>query len=232
MSAHFVNLLDELQRRSLRMANAVRAMVEETCDALARGDAALARRIVDRDSEIDQEEVAVEAEALRLMTLFQPMGRDMRLLCTIIKANTDLERVADCAVNVAQRTYHLPTEAAIEAGADLAPLIAAVQAMLGDAVRAYAMGEPRIALRIREQDDAVDAFYGQFMQKLVADPASSPEAMAIRLDVLSIAKNLERIADHATNIAEDVVYLVTGEIVRHGRRSPERNGTGPPEQPA
>lgn len=226
MSVHFVNLLEELQRRSLRMANAVANVISEACDAVMHADEKLARHIIERDNDIDQEEVVIESEALRLMTLFQPMGKDMRQLCTIIKVNTDLERIADCAVNIAERTYHLPPAVAEEAGRELKPVISRVQSMLANVVQAYALGDTDLAAQVRSEDDTVDALYGQYLRKMVAVGPATTESMAARLDILSIAKNLERIADHATNIAEDVIYLMTGKIIRHSKIEPTETESG------
>lgn len=215
MATHFVNLLDELMRRSLRMAAAVEDMLLEACEATTYADHALARRIIDRDTEIDAEEVAIEAEAMRLMTLFQPMGSDMRRLCAILKVNNDLERIADCAVNIAERVAHLQPDTLVEARNDLKEIYPVVRRMLHGAIHAYATLDGQAAEKVRIEDEVIDAFYGNFIRKLVTEAAKSPEAMASHLDILSIAKNLERTADHTVNVAEDVIFLVTGEIVRH-----------------
>jgi len=197
------------------MASAVEDMLQEACEAVTRVDQTLARRIIRRDEDIDREEVEVETEALRLMTLFQPMGSDMRQLCTILKVNNDLERIADCAVNMAERACHLGAEAMGQAHEDLKQIDPVVRRMLHDAIQAYATADQQIAQMVRSEDDLIDAFYEQLIKKIVEGAARSPDAMATQLDILSIAKNLERIADHATNIAEDVIYLATGQIVRH-----------------
>ncbi len=221
MSAHFVNMLDQLRRRSLRMASAVEDMLEEACDAFLQADHALAQRVIARDGDIDAEEVAVEVEVIHLMTLFQPMASDMRLLCTILKTNSDFERIADCAVNIAERARHLEWGPGAGPHEDLKRIFPIVRRLLRNTVQAYATGDADSAKRILGEDDAVDAFYMQFIQRLVVEAARSPDRMAAHLDILSVAKNLERIADHATNIAEDVVYLVTGEIVRHSKTADE-----------
>ena len=200
------------------MASAVEDMVWEACDAVTRVDHVLAQRTVRRDEEIDQEEVAIEAEVLRLMTLFQPMGSDMRRLCAILKANGDLERIADCAVNIAERAYHLDPDRTDDLRGDLKHMYPIVRQMLHDAVHAYATGNTDVAKKVRSQDEIMDALYGQFIRKMVSEAAgtTSQDIMAARLDVLSVAKNLERIADHTSNISEDVIYLATGQIIRHG----------------
>lgn len=215
MTAHFVNLLDDVRRRSLRMASAVEDMVQEACEAAAQCDATLAHRVISRDAEIDTEEVAVESEVIRLMALFQPTGGDIRLLCSVLKINNDLERIADCAVNIAERVRHI--EPAQMAGNDgeLRQLIPVVLDILRNAVNAYSVSNPEAARQVLTQDDSIDAIYGQFIRKIVARAAATPDHMAAFLDILSIGKNLERIADHATNIGEDVIFLATGKIVRH-----------------
>ena len=218
MTAHFVQLLDELQRRSLRMASLVEDVLQEACEAVFDADERLARRVIGRDQEVDAEEVKIEAETVRLMALYQPVGSDLRLLCTILKTNNDLERVADCAVNIAERAEHLDHHAVSNQIEAVHRMAAIVQRMLRAAIQAYGVQDADSGQRIFSEDDAVDALYGQIIRGVVVDAAEHPETMAAFLDVLSIAKNLERIADHATNIAEDVVYLSTGEIVRHRQR--------------
>lgn len=218
MTAHFVDLLDVLRRRSLRMAQLVEEIVREACEAVFQADVEKAKRVVQRDNEVDAEEVEVESEVIRLLALYQPVGSDLRLLCTVLKVNNDLERIADCAVNVAERARHVDARTLAGPFEDLRQMGPIVERMLRGAVRAYGSQVVDDARRILLEEDAVDALYGQIIRRLVADASISPAKFASFLDVLSVAKNLERIADHATNIAEDVVFLCTGEIVRHRMR--------------
>ena len=217
MTAHFVNLLDALQRRSLRMASLVEDVLQEACEAVFEHDESLASRVVKRDEDVDTEEVAVEAEVIRLLALYQPVGSDLRLLCTVLKVNNDLERIADCAVNVAERARHLDIREMGGGHDDIRKMAPLVRRMLRHAVQAYTSQLPEDAEKVFVDEEAVDALYGQIIRGIVADASRAPDDMASFLDVLSIAKNFERIADHATNIAEDVVYLSTGKIVRHRR---------------
>ena len=218
MTAHFFQLLEDLHRRSLRMAGLVEDIVQEACESALDADQKLARRVINRDNEVDAEEVQIEIEAVRLMALYQPVGADLRLLCTILKVNNDLERIADCAVNVAERAEHLDRSTVAAHGKLLREMGMLVRRMLRGAVQAYSAQDAEAGRRVFLEDDAVDALYGQVIQSVVSDASREPDLMAAYLDVLSIAKNLERIADHATNIAEDVVFLSTGEIVRHQER--------------
>lgn len=197
------------------MASLVEDMLEESCEAMLAADRMLAQRVVERDNDVDIEEVAVEAEVIRLLALYQPVGFDLRLLCTVLKVNNDLERIADCTVNVAERTRHLDARMLTGEYKDLEQMGPIVRNMLRNAVKAFSSASVDDAQKVFLEEDAVDALYGQIIRRVVADASGSPGLVAALLDALSVAKNLERIADHATNIAEDVVYLCTGTIVRH-----------------
>jgi phosphate transport system protein len=218
MTAHFVDLLDDLRRRSLRMASLVEDMLAETCEALLDADTGLARRVIERDGDVDTEEVAVEADVIRLLALYQPVGFDLRLLCTVLKVNNDLERIADCAVNVAERARHLDARTLTGVYKDLDQMGPIVKNMLRNAVKAFGAASVDDAQKVLIEEDAVDALYGQIIRRVVADASGSPDQVAAFLDALSVAKNFERIADHTTNIDEDVLYLCTGNIVRHRLR--------------
>jgi phosphate transport system protein len=218
MTAHFVDLLDGLRHRSLRMAGLVEEVVREACESVFQADVEKAKRVVQRDNDVDREEVEVESEVIRLLALYQPVGSDLRLLCTVLKVNNDLERIADCAVNVAERARHVDARTLAGPYEDLRQMGPIVVHMLHSAVKAYGSQVVDDAQRVLLEEDAVDALYGQIIRRLVAEASVSPAKIASFLDVLSVAKNLERIADHATNIAEDVVFVCTGEIVRHRMR--------------
>lgn len=215
MTAHFFQLLDNLQRRSLRMASLVEDIVQEACEAALDANDRLARRVIKRDDEVDTEEVEIEVETVRLMALYQPVGSDLRLLCTILKVNNDLERIADCAVNIAERTEHLDRNSVNEHSETIRQMAKLCKHMLRCAIQAYSTQDAKGGRQVLSEDDTVDALYGQLIRNVVANAPKQHGTISAYLDILSIAKNLERLADHATNIAEDVVYLVTGEIVRH-----------------
>jgi phosphate transport system protein len=217
MTAHFVNLLDDLRRRSLRMAAQVEDMLQECDEFVFRADEVLARRVAARDEEIDAEEVGVETEVIRLLALYQPVGRDLRLLAAILKVNSDLERVADCTVNIAERARHLEVQELANETEELKQLFPLVRRALRNAVQAYSAEDADVARRVIHDDGAIDATYGQIVRRVVAAAPRDSRHMAGLFDLLSIAKNLERVADHATNIAEDVIFLATGTIVRHSR---------------
>jgi phosphate transport system protein len=211
-------LLEELRRQSLRMAAQVEDVVQEAGEAVFAADERLALRVISRDEEIDAAEVEVEVEVIRLLALYQPVGVDLRLLCTILKINNDLERVADCAVNLAERARHGELQAVARECAQLKQLEPAVRQALRNAVQAYSQDDADIARAVMADDHAIDALYGEIVRHVVANVHEKPDRMPAYLDLLSVAKNLERIADHAVNIAEDVVFLSTGRIIRHQPR--------------
>ncbi len=215
MSMHFVRLLDELLRRSLRMASQVEDILQEACESVFEQDVTLAQRVQARDSEVDREEVEVEKEVVRLMALYQPVGVDLRMLCTVLKVNNDLERIADCAVNIAERASHLEVQPLADGNEELRRMVTSVRDVLRQAVQAYSTEDAELATRVMKQDATVDELYGIIVGDIVALERQAPTESAAHLDLLSVAKNLERIADHATNIAEDVIFLSTGDIVRH-----------------
>ncbi len=197
------------------MASHVEDIVQEAVEAVFTADEQLARRVMSRDREVDAEEVEVEAEVIRLMALYQPVGVDLRLLCTVLKVNSDLERVSDCAVNIAERAKHLEIQPLAARNAMLQQMCPIVRRLLRNSIHAYSMEDSQSAQRLREQDAEVDECYANIVRQIVRDAAADSDQMAGYLDVLSVAKNLERIADHATNIAEEVIYLATGRIIRH-----------------
>jgi phosphate transport system protein len=222
MTIHFVNQLDELLLRSVRMGSLVEDMVQEAGEAVFEPGDRLARRVISRDLVVDDEEVKVESEVIRLMALYQPVGPDLRLLCTILKVNNDLERAADSAVNIAERACHLDAAKDLPGAETIRQMDSLVRRMLRNVLQAYSAQDGDAAKNIFTEEEMVDALYAQTVKTIVAEGADSSHEMASLLDMLSVAKNLERIGDFATNIAEDVVFLSTGDIVRH-QSSPEKS---------
>lgn len=213
------------------MASLAEDMLQEACETVFCADENLARRVIARDDEVDAEEVEVETKVIRLMALYQPVGSDLRLLCTVLKVNSDLERIADCAVNIAERAKHLELQPLAAESEALKHMVPAVQTMLRKAVHAYGAADATAAQRVLSDDEAVDALYSEIIRRIVAEAPEAPGGIAAYLDVLSVAKNLERVADHASNIAEDVIFLCTGEIVRHGGALNRQHAAEAPEEP-
>ncbi|MGE3181673.1 MAG: phosphate signaling complex protein PhoU [Phycisphaerae bacterium] len=209
MTAHFVNLLDELRRRSLRIASQVEDMLQEACECIFQPVETLAQRVILRDEEVDQEEVAVETEVVRLMALYQPVGSDLRLLFSIMKLTNDLERVADCAVNIAERCKHLEVQPIANDNEELKELCPLVRRILRNVVHSFATEDHAAATRVLDDDVEIDELYARIVRGVIDRASADADNIAAYVDVISVAKNLERIADHATNIAEDVNILLT-----------------------
>ena len=214
MSRHLQDLVADLKSRVARMSASVQQSVEQVVEAIFNADAAMAQRVIDLDRKIDDEEVKVEKTAIDLLALHQPAARDLRLVTSIIKVNSDLERVADCAVNAAQRVIPLARQG-YQPPAELKLMCNTVIATLRDTTKAFNLADAELARQVLRSDDVVDALYHQIVQDmLVGMERGGPDANT-RLSNIMIAKNLERIADHCTNIAEDVIFVRLGRIVRH-----------------
>ena len=217
MSRHLHDLLDDLRSRVARVSALVQQIVEHAIDAVLKTDAELARRTIESDERIDEEEVKVEHAAIDLLALHQPAAGDLRLITTIIKVNNDLERIADCAVNAAQRVLTLAQDENYTPPPDLRLMCTAVMANLRDASKAFNLNDVDLARQVLRNDDVVDALYHQIVQDMIAHMEKAGQNAGSELANVMIAKNLERIADHCTNIAEDVIYVQSGRIVRHRR---------------
>ena len=215
MSRHLADLLDDLKTRVARMSALVLQIVEQAIEAVLDADPELARKTIDADRRIDDEEVKVEQSAIDLLALHQPAAGDLRLITTVIKINSDLERIADCAVNAAQRVLLLAREGRRELPQDLRLMCDNVVSTLRDTVRAFNQNDVDLARHVLRSDDVVDALYHQIVQDMLAQIESDGRRAGADLSNIMIAKNLERIADHCTNIAEDVIYVHTGRIIRH-----------------
>jgi phosphate transport system protein len=215
MSRHLQDLLDDLKGRVSRMGAMVQQAVEQAVDAVLAHDHKLARQVVDGDRRIDEEEVRVEKAAIDLLALHQPAAGDLRYVTTVIKVNSELERIADCAVNAAQRVLPLSNDAGDEAPADLRLMSSTVLSTLRDTIRALNLGDVDLARQVMRGDDVVDALYHQIVQDVLCHIQDGMHKASSDLSYIMIAKNLERMADHCTNIAEDVIYVHTGRIIRH-----------------
>jgi phosphate transport system protein len=212
MSIIFTDQLEALKSRLARMSALVQQVVEQAVDSVLSGNTKLADEIVDTDNRVDEEEVQIEKLAINLLALHQPTAIDLRLIATVIKVNSDLERIADCAVNCAQRVSQLYRETDYRPPNDLKRMGQLVVSILRDALKALNLGDEIVARQVVRADDAIDQLYAKLVQDMLLTMEKGTDA---NFATIMIAKNLERIADHCTNIAEDVIYVFTGNIVRH-----------------
>lgn len=216
MTAQFVILLDELRRRVLRMASLVEDMLDEASEAALEPNDTLAMRVIERMREVNDSRIELEGEVVKLLALYQPVGRDLRLLCTVLKVNNHLESIGGCVVNIAERARHNELQPFAREHSDLRQLIPAVRSMVRRTVQAFGDDDERLARHMIEEDSVVDAIYAQIVRRIVATADRSAEGIAAHLDLLNVAKNLERIADHAVGIAKEIVFLTSGEFMRQG----------------
>ena len=215
MSRTFVDQLSDLKDKLSRLSAMVQQLVEKAVESVYLADAQLAKSTIESDVRINDEEVRIEQQAINLLALHQPAASDLRLITTIIKVNSDLERVADCAVNIAQRVIMLDQIGGYEAPSDLRLMGNSVVAMLRDTLKAFNLVDENLARHVVRSDDVVDALYHQIVQDMLALMESERQHANTDLANIMIGKNLERIADHCTNIAEDVIYVQSGRIIRH-----------------
>ena len=207
--------LTHLKEMLLREGGMVEAAVREATRALVNRDPALARQVIAEDPQINSLENEIDEECIRLLALRQPKATDLRLITTTMKINTDLERMGDLAVDIAERAVELAAEPPIKPYIDIPRMAEAARGMVKDALDAFVRGDAALARAVIDRDDEVDALtvqiFNELMIFMVREPAIIPRATRITY----VAKYLERLADHATNIAEMVIYLVEGKLVRH-----------------
>lgn len=219
MRDRFTFEIESLKQRLLDLATAAdRAIIRavRAVDTAASDDA---RAVIAADSAIDAEEVTIEEECLKLMALYQPVAGDLRLIVTILKVNGELERVADLASNIAARAIDMATVAVpADCRHDFTPMVDRAHKMLRGALDAFVCHRPDQARKIILEDDAVDALNAACYTEARTKLLRFPDHAGYVLDCVTISHSIERIADIATNICEDVIYLEEGQIVRHQKR--------------
>jgi phosphate transport system protein len=208
--------LDELKHRILAMAGMAEQAIDLAVQAYAQRDLALCKRVLDNESAINRAEREVDELAIDLLAMQQPMAVDLRFILAVIKINADLERVGDQAVNIAQRVMNMIELSPTDLPVDIPAMAARVRAMVRDALRSFIEGDTDLAKHVLEADDEIDRLNHEAFAELSRCMQAKPDSAVQALDALSIARNLERVADHATNIAEDVIFWVRGADVRHG----------------
>jgi phosphate transport system protein len=215
MSKHLQRDLDNLQRDLLALAASVEAAIHKAIQALQERAADAAQQVIAGDQQIDEEENHVEEECLKILALHQPVAVDLRRIAAALKINTDLERMADLAEDIAERALHLARFATVPIPKKLQYMTDLTTTMVRESLDAFVDLDAQQARRVCRLDDEVDRYNDQIIQELVTMMQDSPALVEPGLSLFSAIRHLERIADHATNIAEDVVYLVEGTIIRH-----------------
>jgi phosphate transport system protein len=212
---HFVEELEELKAKLLEQASLVEAQIYRSITAVVEKDEALASDVLKTEARINQIEIEIDDAAVSLLALQQPMAADLRFIIAAIKINNDLERMGDLAVNIAQRAMSLLSEPVVRPMIDIPHIAALVQSMVRKALDSFVTRDADLARSVLSSDDAVDSLRNASFHELISFMEQDPRNIRQSIDLLSIVRNLERIADHATNIAEDVLFLTKGIDVRH-----------------
>jgi phosphate transport system protein len=215
MSVHLQREIDKLKKSLLSLCALVEDQLESAMDALQQRDGTQAQRVQERDAEVDQREVEVEEECLKALALHQPVACDLRFLVSVLKMNKDLERIGDMAVNIARKAITVAGYSDVDIPFDLAGMWHKARAMLRDSIDALVNRDAPLAQRICARDCEVNRMKKEIRRQAEELLRMQPNRVPVWLALLGVARNLERIADHAVNIAEDVIYLVEGRIVRH-----------------
>jgi len=217
MTKHFHRELEKLKKSILTLGAMVEERVYMATKAIENNDSGLADKIIKSDYEIDDMEVDVEEECLKILALYQPVAVDLRFITAVIKINNDLERIADEAVNIARGVKYIAKGEKPHFDFDFYLMEEKTEAMLKKSLDALVNLDVDLAFKVCILDDEVDKINGE-AHRIVKDVIKdNPDHVEYFINLLLISRHLERIADHATNIAEEVIYLIEGEIVRHGR---------------
>lgn len=217
---HYEDQLRELRRRVLEMGGFVEKQIADAIRALIDRNVKDAEKIIERDHIVNRMDVEIDEMCLRLLALHQPAARDLRLITTALKINADLERAGDMAENICERAMELSLEPQLKPYVDLPRMARMTQEMLQDSLNAFVREDVDLALRVCRADAAVDALMEQIFRELISFMVEDPETISRALRIIFIAKYLERVADHATNISEMVVFMVKGKSIRHLQEPP------------
>jgi phosphate transport system protein len=217
---HFEDELQTLQQLLLRMGGLVEQQIARAIESLVERDSDLARDVIERDREVNQLDILIDEECLKVIALHQPAAGDLRLVTTGLKINTDLERIGDMAVNICERALELNEEPMLKPYIDIPRMAKEAQAMVRTSLDSFVQRNTQAAVRVIDQDDVVDGLAHQVYRELLSYMAEDPKTISRATKILLISKYLERIADHATNIAEMVVFMVDGRMIRHATSLP------------
>ncbi len=215
----------DLKQRLFTMAGIVEEMVANSIKALVDRNPALATQVIDTDEDrVNRLEIETEDTAINLMALYQPEASDLRTLAMIILINNDLERLGDHAVNIAEATQYLVARPSVKPLDDIPRMADTAIGMLKDSLDAFTRNDGELARSVCSRDTVVDDLNRKVKEELSAHMARDPKTIERALKLLMISLNLERIADLATNISEDVIYIAKGEVIKHGKGEPQTPG--------
>lgn len=212
---HFQQDLDLLKTRLLEMGGLAEDRVRSAVDALVARNAGAVERVLAGDGPINQLHIEIDERCFKLLALQQPMAVDLRAIVAAVKINTDLERVGDLAINIAEAARRYMRHAPVKQLIDIPRMATLAQAMLRDALDAYVRRDTALAEAVLNEDDGLDALKTQVFRELLTYMLQDPTTIEPALDLILVSRHLERIGDHATNVAEDVIFMVSARDVRH-----------------
>ncbi len=212
---HFQEELDHLKARLLEMGGLAEDRVRSAIRALVERDPELVERVLGGDQPINQLHIEIDSRCFKLLALYQPMAVDLRAIVAGVKINTDLERVGDLAINIAEAARRYLRHAPVKELIDIPRMADIAHGMLRDALDAYVKRDTALARDVLNQDDALDSLKTQVFRELLTYMLQDPHTIEPSLDLILVSRHLERIGDHATNIAEDVIFMVSALDVRH-----------------
>jgi len=215
MAKHLQREIENLKKKLLALGARVETSVRDAALSIEQQDTDLAQKVIDDDIEIDNTEVEVEEDCLKILALHQPVAIDLRFIVAVLKINNDLERIGDLAVNVAERAVFLASQAKVNISSDLIDMAQSAQSMLKESLDALINHDSELAHNVCASDDIVDQMNRQMYLKVQDAIVKNPEQISTLIHLLSASRHLERIADHTTNIAEDVICMAEGQIIRH-----------------
>lgn len=221
MQRHVDIEIQELKQLILAMGGSVEKSLAEVCNALFSKDSSRLNEVHIQELKVNEHQISVDQACIRLLAKQAPVAKDLRMVIAVIKINTDLERMGDQAVNIAHCTKDLFSQGlAPIIPADLLTMSEKVRSMVRDGLDAFVRRDVALSRQILDRDDEVDGLRDQVVAQAVITMRSNPDQIEACLEVIMIAKNFERLADHTTNIAEEVIFLATGDDVRHGHSGP------------
>src|SRR6478672_4111163 len=212
---HFQEELEQLKTRLLEMGGLAEDRVRSALDGLVERDSQLVDRVLGGDVPINQLHIEIDSRCFKLLALHQPMAVDLRAIVSAVKINTDLERVGDLAINIGEAARRYAQHAPVKKLIDIPRMATIAQSMLRDALDAFVRRDTDLAQRVLNEDDKLDALKTQIFRELLTYMLQDPATIEPALDLILISRHLERIGDHATNIAEDVIFMVSARDVRH-----------------
>jgi phosphate transport system protein len=212
---HFQEELDQLKQRLLEMGGLAEEEVRLAIKGLVERDRALIERVLSGDEPLNALHIEIDSRCFTLLALHQPMAADLRTIVAAVKINTDLERVGDLAVNIAEAAARYAVHPPVKRLIDIPRMATIAQSMLRDALDAFVRRDTALARRVLDEDDKLDGLKTQIFRELLTYMLQDPATIEPALDLILVSRHLERIGDHATNIAEDVIFIVSARDVRH-----------------